>query len=143
MKFSKKALLKAVDTEIAARTKAAESAYQTAVQEYEQAKVEWLASEHPAALAATAKAVAEKIRKGRVVTADDLKAFGRRSYKEDHAFSGVRPNPETRLRKPNVAKLEALRDFLATVTDDEITSTGLREVGFRNLADILRKAASL
>ncbi len=143
MKFSKQTLLKAVESEISRRVKAAEAAYRANLAEYAQSKADWLASEHPAALAEAAKAVVAKVRRGQVVEPNDVKAFDGYAHRgHGHLFYGTKPERDTKNRQPNVATLEALRDFLATVSDNEVTSSGLREVGFRNIAAILRSAAS-
>lgn len=144
MKFKTADLLAAVNAEIKRRTTAADKAFSDAQDAYAKGKAEWLASEHPAALATAAKRIAEKVRKGRVVTETDLLDFDTRSYSGPrHAFTWLEPRRETtKGATPYLDKLESLRDFLMAVGDDEITSTGLREVGFRNIAEILRAAAA-
>lgn len=141
MKFRTAALVKIVNDEIASRISAAEADLAGAEAEYEREKQEWLASEHPQALATAARSIVEKVRKGRLVTHDDLGAFGGGYRSANHAFSAIKPEQKTKGRQPNVAKLEALRDFLAAVSDDEVTSSGLRDVGFRNIGEIIRAAA--
>lgn len=142
MKFDTAALIQICDTEIEARTRAAEEAFAAAEAEYEQSKAAWLASDHPAALASASRSVLEKVRKGRIVTVDDLKVFGSGRWDGggNHAFTGIKPERKTKGRQPSLGQIQALRDFLGTVTDAEVTSSGLRDVGFRNIAAIIRMA---
>ena len=144
MKFKTADLIKACEAEIARRNKAADKAFADAQIAYAKGKADWLTSEHPTALAAAAKKIVEKVRKGRIVTEADLSEFDTSRYNGPrHAFTWQQPKRETtKGASANLDKLEALRDFLAAVGDDEVTSTGLREVGFRNIAEILRSAAA-
>lgn len=144
MKFKTADLLAAVEAEIKRRTTVAEHAFAKAQEDYAKGKAEWLASNHPTALSVAAKRIVEKVRKGRVVTITDLADFDTQSYRGPrHAFTWNEPKRDsTKGATPQLDKLESLRDFLKAVSDDEVTSTGLREVGFRNIAEILRAAAT-
>lgn len=143
MRFNTQKLLAAVEAEIARREKAAEEAFSKAVEEYEAQKAEWLASDHPAALRDCARLVVEKVRKGRIVTPDDVEPIASDRYRAPrHLFYAVEPKRETEKRKPNVSRLNDLREVLLAVEDDEITSSGLRDLGFRNIGDILRSAVA-
>ena len=141
MKFNRTTLIASIDAEIVSRKERAEADFQKALAEYEKTKVKWLASEHPQALSDAAKAVVNKVRRGHVVTADDTRALASR-YSDSHTFDGVEPSRATKCRQADTAQLQALREFLETVVDDEVTSSGLRDVGFRHIAQILRAAAS-
>lgn len=142
MKFKTQKLLDVVESEIARRTTEAEEKYAAAVSEYEQAKAEWLDSEHPDELAKAARRLLDKLRKGRTATPDDLRGFKYGRYGNSRVFRSRKPVKSDATFQPSgTAPLENLRTFLLTVADEEVSSTGLRDVGFRNIAGILRLAA--
>lgn len=139
MRFNVRRLLATIDQEIANREERAETVFQQAVAEYEQAKADWLASDHPEALRDCARKIVDKVRKGRVVTPDDVEPIVNNRYRsESHLFFNVEPKRETNTRKPNVERLRDLQAFLLTVSDEEVSASGLRDVGFRDIAGILR-----
>lgn len=145
MKFNTATLKKSVETEIKRRHAEADKTFKDAQAAHAQRKAEWLASEHPQILATAAKRVAEKVRKGRVITPADLRDLDPDTWTrgERHAFAEEEPTRKSVSgATARVETLEALRDFLTSVADAEVTSTGLREVGFRNIAVILRAAAA-
>lgn len=145
MKFNTTTLRKSVEAEIKRRHAEANKTFKEAQAAHDKAKAEWLASDKPQVIAAAAKRVAEKARRGRVITPEDLRDLSVERWSNSPRNFFDYPEPERSKvtgATARVETLEALRDFLAAVADDEVTSTGLREVGFRNIAQILRAAAS-
>lgn len=134
MKFNRMNLIKSIDENILIIRADARKKYDDAFTEYYDAEREWLASEHPAYFIEAAK---ELIRHAdaEVVTHDTLAPLSNTygSPAREHVFSRREP----KYVEPDVDELQNLRNFLADVTDEEVSSSGLRDVGFRNLARIM------
>ena len=132
MKFNRETLISTIETRISELVTEAEQAHAEAKVAYEKRKQEWLESEHPRYFGDEAEKLAAKARGGEVITSDTLSPFdhGWRDEAKEHLFTGEEPS-----------YLSNLRDFLQSVTDEEVSSSGLRDVGFRDIARILRRAA--
>lgn len=139
MKFNRETLISTIETRISELVTEAEQAHAEAKVAYEKRKQEWLESEHPRYFGDEAEKLAAKARGGEVITSDTLSPFdhGWRDEAKEHLFTGEEPS----YREPNTEALSNLRDFLQSVTDEEVSSSGLRDVGFRDIARILRRAA--
>lgn len=136
MKFNRTELMTTIENRIAEAHVTASEKYAEAVADYKTARELWLASDHGQYFVHEADKLKEKALRD-VVTSDDLKPF---SYSwsdhpaREHVFSARVPEYQA----PNVNTLSQLLEFLRAVTDEEVSSSGLRDVGFRNVAQILR-----
>lgn len=136
MKFNRIELINTLENRIAEAHATANKDYSEAVKEYEAAKERWLNSDHGQYFLNEADKLKEKAFQ-KVITTEDLEPFEyswSSSYARHHVFSAKLPTPP----KVNTDTLIHLLVFLKTVTDDEVSSSGLRDVGFRNIAQILR-----
>lgn len=141
MKFNKSALLAATEKAIEAELDRIDAIQAQDVVTYEKAKADWLKSKKPKELKAAATLILGRIERGEVVTPHDGKAFEK--WSPSNYFHESEPDPERakKLCNPRIRKLEALRDFLTMVTDDEVSTNGLNESGFRNVGSVLSLAA--
>lgn len=135
MKFNRETLLKSIDDRIAQLKSGAEKAFVEETEEYERLKKEWLESDHPTYFLRAADELIKKARSG-LIRREDLTPFevGYRGEAREEVFRHDRPT----YREPNVKNLVSLRDFLRSVTDEEVSSSGLRDVGFRNIAHLMQ-----
>lgn len=141
MKISTKKLLATVEAAIKAEDAEAKRRTREAREKYDKAKADWLASDKPQQLGDHAKAIASKARRQQVITRKDLAnldADGFNGRARDLVFDASEPTPV----EPRYGSLVALRDVLKTVTDEEISSTTLREMGFMRLERLLRRAVT-
>lgn len=136
MKFNRIDLMNTIENRIAEAYSTANEKYHEAVKEYEYAKDQWLASDHSQYFVDEADKLKGKALR-EVITTDDLKPFGY-SWSDHPARQYVFSASTPKYRKPDVDTLNQLLEFLRAVTDDEVSSSGLRDVGFRNIAQILR-----
>ena len=139
MKFQTKALLSAIDREIARRDKATEKKNAEERERHAKARREWLDSGAPEQLREAFKRLGEKLRRGGVVTTDDVRPFAPRWSGEEKIT--LAPDAKPTVHTTNYGNLLNLREFLKTVSDPEVSSAGLRDVGFRDLAGLSREAS--
>lgn len=136
MKFNRIELINTLENRIAEAHATANKEYSEAVKKYMAEKEQWLNSDHGQYFLNEADKLKEKAFQ-KVITTEDLKPFdcSWSSYPaRHHVFSAKLPTPQ----KVDTGTLSYLLKFLKTVTDDEVSSSGLRDVGFRNIAQILR-----
>lgn len=139
MKFRTADLIAFVEKEIEARTTAADGLTEKTLQTYREARADWLASGKPERIRAIAQRLSEKVRKGRIVTEDDVAEILENRHTQDTIY--FRGGSEPKKKEPILGNLPALRDFLKTVADEEVSTSTLATVGFTKLAAIYRGAA--
>lgn len=134
MKFNTQELIKRIDVLIQVRIDEAEAQTKDAAAAVEASREKWL-NDYGPGFVVFANRIKDKIRKNRPVTSADFppeimdKWGSRIQY-----FS-----PETvRKYAANLDDLKTLRVTLEAVTDESITTTGLREIGFKNISDLFR-----
>lgn len=134
MKFLTKELINRLDVLIQER-ETAEAAHNAK----EEAKVaetreQWL-EKYGDSYVLFANRIKDKIRKGRPIAQgdvpDDLSdGYGR--------FRGFYSEYQPRLNSETASDLRTLRTALQAVTDEEVTTTGLRQIGFTDIARLFR-----
>jgi hypothetical protein len=136
MKFNTKELINRIDVLIQARIDEAEAKTQKSAADVEVSREKWL-KEYGPGFALLANRIKDKIRKDRPITASDIppeimdKWGNRIQY-----FSPEKP----RKYEASLEDLKTLRGTLEAVTDETITTTGLREIGFKNISTLFRTA---
>ena len=143
MKFNRVALLEAIDRSIEKEQIALTDADNAAMVMYEEAKHDWLHSKKPEKLRIAAQRVVTLVDKGELVVKSDLTPLQTSRYDGgSHHFSMDKPKPiQQNTCNPTIKKLEALRDFLQLATDEDVTTNGLNESGFRNIGALLNSVA--
>lgn len=145
MKFNKATLLKRVEDEIVAIANQAKADYEKQVERYEEAQRQWLDSKKPVLLKEAAEALLKRLKSNQVIEYPDLDRFRTDRYgrnSEALHFQHDKPKKPDACPSKQVQDLEALRDFLKLVNDEEVTTNGLIDSGFRNIAAILRPVLS-
>lgn len=134
MKFNTKDLINRIDVLIQARVDDAESKTKEAAAAGEKQREQWI-EEYADGFAVFANRIKEKIRKDRPITASDIppEIMDRYASRIQY-FSPERP----RKYDAQLDDLKTLRMTLEAVTDESITTTGLREIGFKNISDLFR-----
>jgi hypothetical protein len=134
MKFNTKDLIARIDVLIQARIDDAEAKTQESAAKTEASREKWLRDYGPG-FVVFANRIKEKIRKDRPITPDDLppEIMDRYASRVQY-FSPERP----RKYDAQLDDLKTLRVTLEAVTDETITTTGLREIGFKNISDLFR-----
>lgn len=153
MKISRSALMKTIDQWIKDR-EAKTASYDKAAQAYREGwDKSWFNTEAKALLA-LGKMFEDKIAKKQVVTQNDVTDVIQKSLRNKRfpsmsdvlysipSFSimgvgQVRPNPEV------TAKILALKDFLEMVSDEQINSSSLERMGFRDIQFLFKAAYDL
>lgn len=130
MRFQRTELIARAQAAIVERERAAaakEAERLTAVQTQ---RDEWVAK-HGDAFTELAKAIIRRTRKGEPVTVEDVPAAAKDRYGSVSFFSPGYPSgtPIT----ANTASLTRFIAVLGAVTDDEVSSAGLRDLGFTDL----------
>ena len=131
MKIDRKKLIAELEAAVRRLEAAADAKLVKQQEEYDRAAEAWTktSAHHAEAAAATIKS---KLRKGQPVTCRDL---GTQRFNHPHwAFDGERPAKRT---EPDTGHHRALITFLQTVTDDEVTSSALRDAGFRDFRHLV------
>jgi hypothetical protein len=134
MKFKTSELIARIDTLIVERENAAEEKHVQAVADVEAARTTWLQDHGPAYLE-FANRIKEKIRKDRPILLEDIPQAVRARYNE---YAYFRPSSPPKKREAEYGELLTLKATLAAITDEHVTTTGLREIGFKNIADLFR-----
>ena len=141
MKFRTQRLIEVVKAEIAKREADHEATLQLVQKEYDEARAKWLDSEKPDIVREAARAIVRKVGRGQVITLKDTEVLTDRGQ----SYIFLRSEPENDYRvirrgKPNVEALQGFLAILESIEDETVTSTALRELGYRNIAPILREA---
>lgn len=144
MKFNRIKLIERIDEIEAQRKKAHDDASAPRLAAWEQAVKEWKAKGGPK-LAAVLREFAKKAAAGGLVTSEDIsRAVGSRYRRGNLCFEGAK-GPDGRYMSERPVKSEyrpdrdlaALRALLVQTTSDEyVTSSALREMGFKPSAFI-------
>lgn len=136
MKFKRTTLINTINEQVVRAYADAQKVFEEDLRKYEEAETKWLCSEHREYFIDVGEALGKKARSAEVITREDLKPFqiDWSSNARNHVFNFTFPV----LREPDVSALQNLASFLETIADDEVSSSGLRDVGFRNIAQILR-----
>ena len=130
MKFSRTEMITRAQAEIERRKAAHAVAVAEAESRCDQARADW-ARDHLPAYNEFANTIKRKARKGQPIVKDDIPRTITNRYGDSlNVFNQPRPDQA----KPNVEGLERLISLLNAVTDDEITSTGLVSLGYRDLS---------
>lgn len=128
MKFNVQNLIATVEQKIA-EAKARDEAHNKAEQEkVGQHRAEWL-EEYGDEYVAFANKIKEKIRKGRPILQSDVPEKLGGWNRRFNVFDVYRP----KTREPGSPELESLLKALRAITDEEITPTALKSLGFNNL----------
>jgi len=130
MKFKTSDLIARIDDLIAERFKLADEKHVEDVAAHQSFRAQWL-EDHGPAYVEFANRIKEKIRKGRPITQDDLPAGVIGRYREFETFKSA--NPPTK-KVPQTGDLTVLKAALSAVSDEYVTTTGLREVGFKDIS---------
>lgn len=143
MKFSRTALIERIDEIEADRRKAHDDAFAPRLKAWDDAVADYKKNRAPV-LVAQLRGLADKARKGTVLTAEDItKTLGVTSYHRDNdTYRGFEypsdPAGRGSLTKKPVPKpyepdraLAALRNLLERTADEYVTTTGLKELGFQ------------
>jgi hypothetical protein len=134
MKFNTQELINRIDVLIQARIDDADAKTQESAAAVEASREKWLKDYGPG-FVVLADRIKEKIRKDRPIVADDLPPTIMDRYgSRIQYFSPERP----RKYDAQLDDLKTLRATLEAVTDETITTTGLREIGFKNISDLFR-----
>lgn len=133
MKFNRTDLIDRAEAEIQRRKDAAAEADAQAAKDAVTQRQEWLDTKGPGYVL-FANRIKDKIRKGRPIVQDDIPQEIRTRYDRIDVFSDPRRTTTT----PEVAHLERFISVLSAVTDDEVTSTGLVQLGYRDLTKLFR-----
>lgn len=134
MKFKTTELIARIDVLIAERVQAAEDKHLKAVADIESARSAWL-EEHGPDYVEFANRIKEKIRKNRPILLDDIPTGARGRYNE---FATYRAGSNPTKREADCSDLLTLKATLGAIADEYVTTTGLREIGFKNIADLFR-----
>lgn len=131
MKFKTKDIIARIDQTIAARIKDAERKTKEAEVGLLKNREEWLQNaEHWTTFANRVK---DKIRKGRPILHSDIPKEIRGGFRNElKTFHQAKPQKY----EANISELEAMKATLEAVTDEEITTTGLKEIGFKNIRNL-------
>lgn len=133
MKFNRTALIARIDSEIKRRTDdAAREDKRKAEQAIKDREV-WVLK-HADKAKKAAQSITARLKKGEPVTWIDLGLTNGGGYRDWPAGESDGSSPTD----PRTGQLTSLRRFLELVGDDEVTSSGLRDAGYRDLASILR-----
>ena len=82
-----------------------------------------------------ANRIKDKIRKNRPILLEDIPQGARGRYNDFATFrSGSNPTKQ----EANCGDLLTLKATLGAIADEYVTTTGLREIGFKNIADLFR-----
>lgn len=138
MKFKTADLIARIDILITERVEAAKTADAKALKDHEQNRSGWLEA-HGDAYVKFANTVKEKIRKGRPILASDIPDGVKNRYREFALFSATQPPKPVPARLDD---LETLKSALSAVADEYVTTTGLREIGFKDIARLFRANAA-
>lgn len=156
MRFDRVALIEVIDEIEAARKAAYESAQKPRAEAWDKAVQDYKTNRAPK-LTAQLRELADKTRRGQIMDSDELKrALGVSGYNSDKNYQGfvypTDPAPSDRYSRTMTAKptptpyqpdkqLAALRNLLVkATTDDHVTTSVLRELGFS--PSLFIKAAS-
>jgi len=130
MKFKTIELIARIDDLIAERIKRADDKHAEDVAAHESFRAQWL-DDHGPAYVEFANRIKEKIRKGRPIVQGDLPQGVIGRYREFATFQSSNPPKH---QAAQIGDLTTLKAALSAVSDDYVTTTGLREVGFRDIA---------
>jgi len=133
MKFDRSDLIARAEAEIQRRKDAAAEANQQAIKDSADQRQEWLDTKGPEYVI-FANRIKDKIRKGRPIVKDDIPQGIRSRYSEIELFSDPRRTPAV----ADTVTLERFVSVLSAVTDGEVTSAGLIQLGFRDLTRLFR-----
>lgn len=131
MKFKTAELIKRIDDLIILREQNAETKHAEAVQQHAAKRSEWL-EEYGPAYVEFANRIKEKIRKDRPILESDIPERIRNRYGYPHFREGKAPEKQA----ARIGELRTLKAALEAVTDEYVTTTGLREVGFKNIPSL-------
>lgn len=129
MKFNRMELIQRAEAEIQKRKDEAVEIDAKAAEQAISDRQEWLDTKGPAYVL-FANRVKDKIRKGRPITQEDIPEEIRGRYERITVWSDPAKHGPT---QPRVYSLERLVSILQAITDDEVTSSGLAAVGYRDL----------
>lgn len=133
MKFDRTDLIARAEAEIQRRKDAAAEADAQAANDAASRREEWLDTKGPGYVL-FANRIKDKIRKGRPIVQDDIPQEIRARYDRIDVFSDPRRTPTV----ADTGTLERFISVLSAVTDDEVTSAGLIQLGFRDLTRLFR-----
>lgn len=133
MKFRTADLIARIDALIEERKAVAEARTAEDKAAAEKARQDWLVA-HSDAYVEFANRIKDKIRKGRPITMDDRPDGLRDKWQSLPFFDASKPKVHT----AQTADLETLRATLTAVEDEYVTTTSLREIGFKDVARLFR-----
>lgn len=132
MKFKTAELIARVNKKIDDEVKRAEERNRKDLEEIEQAREEWF--EKSEYWVVFANRIKDKIRKGRPILPTDVpKEIQVSSFSRDPAFFRKK---EPAKYEPHTKNLEAMKKLLESITDEEVTTTGLKEIGFKDIRSL-------
>jgi hypothetical protein len=135
MIFERAHLLKRLDEREAAAKEVALVRHRDALKRHRDAVQEWKAMKGPA-LQVLLETLDDKINRGGVITSEDVVALTR--YSDNRLlFSGSTDEPVEPQGPWLSREQEAFRDFLNLIEDEKVSSSALRDAGFRNLRTLI------
>lgn len=137
MKFRTADLIARIDTLLAEREKAVAAAKVKAERESRASEARWVEA-HGEAFLEFAATVRTKVRKGQPITRDDVPEKAATRYSDSLAFYFA-PREQDVVEPGSLLTLKAA---LEAVEDEFVTTTGLREIGFKDIARYFRPASA-
>ena len=126
MRFQKQALQKAVEQALTEDRRRWDQVQVEAALDLAKARDEWVETWAPA-WADAAKVIQRRLRKGEPVMRSDLPTDTHRGVAMYEEYGSRRPKKPADYRPP--AELLMLLSVLPTISDDEVSTSGLRELG--------------
>lgn len=133
MKFDRTDLITRAEAEIQRRKTAAAERDEQAAKDAAAERQEWMDTKAPH-FVVFANRIKDKIRKGRPIVTEDVPPALRARYSDIEFFTP----PRITAHPAATATLEQLVAVLSAVTDDEVTSAGLVQLGFRDLTRLFQ-----
>lgn len=136
MKFRTDHLISRIETIMAERMRRTQELKEQDAREAQEARDTWLREMQPH-WTEFGVALQERLRSGEPVTYDIVpEALQKSSYNRNELHFHVPAKPVE--RKADIEDLRALKRMLIAVQDDHITTSGLAEIGFRDVASLFR-----
>lgn len=141
MKYDRQALIDAAELALAEEKQYHEKQVDESAEQFQQAKVQWMAAHGEAWLAVLTR-LRRQLREGRPIRESDLPADGNsRGYRRTAVFDVAIPRPLADYQPSR--ELTSFIRLLGTVVDDQVSSAALQEIGVSRAAlrDVVTKLA--
>lgn len=133
MKFETTALIKAIDQRIKDIDRANAAARAEAEKKTTAAATAWV-EKHGQDWRTLATTAQRRIKAGKPITKDDVPVALRGRY---DSYPCIYADPRPSVRQINTDALRKVRAILVATTDETVTTTSLREIGFKDIAGVL------